>query len=247
VAGLRAALSLAERPIAVLPGDAPSSAAGALVLVRRLTEPAPVSAVVAVDADGREQPLQLALQPGAARTLIANAGHDAAAGASARRLLHTLDPRPVPQALVPAELFDIDTVDQLVAWQLQSSPAVTAILHAVAALPPPTTATVVALDGPRGGGKSTLAAALRLRTGATVIATEGFTRTGLTELIRRLPTTGVVVLDGVYAAHAELADLVQLAVYVEFDTPSRAVRPDQPPGFDLRVSGANYATDAARN
>jgi molybdopterin-guanine dinucleotide biosynthesis protein A len=239
VAGLRAALRLAEQPIAVLPADAPRAAAGAHVLIGRLTEPDPVPAVVAVDADGHEQPLQLALQPIAARALIANAGPDGAADASVRRLLHTLDPPPVPQPLAPAELFDIDTVDQLVAWQLQTSPAVTAILDAVAALPPSTGPTVVALDGPRGAGKSTLAAALRLRTGATIIATDDLRRAGLSELIRR-PTAGLIVLDGVHSAPAELADLVQLAVYVAIDLPGREVRPDQPAGFDLLVSGASY-------
>ena len=243
VAGLRAALSVAEQPIAVLPADAPQAAAGAVVLIQRLTEPAPVWAVVAVDADGREQPLQLALEPGAARALIANAGPQAAAGASARRLLHTLVPPPVPQALIPAELFDIDTVGQLMAWQLQTAPAVRAILDAVGALPPTTAPTVVALDGPEGAGKSTLAAALRLRTGATILAVDDFYRPDLPtvmdlprlraaalELLRTVPAGGLIVLEGRYSGRPELADLVQLAVHVNID-----------------VSGANYATIALRN
>jgi predicted kinase len=106
---------------------------------------------------------------------------------------------------------------------------------------------VIALDGPRGAGKSTLAAALRLRTGAAILATDDLSRAGLSELIRRLPPAGVIVLDAPHSAGAELADLVQLAVYVVADTPSAAVRSEPPPDVDLRVSRVNYATRAARN
>jgi hypothetical protein len=72
-------------------------------------------------------------------------------------------------------------------------------------------------------------------------------RTEALELIGRLPPGGLVVLDGRSSACAELADLVQLVIWVDADTPNKAVRPERPTEFDLRVTGANYATRALRN
>jgi hypothetical protein len=69
----------------------------------------PVTAVVATDAEGREQPLQLALRPAAAEQLIAIAGPTRAAGESARRLVLRLEPPAARLALPPDQTADIDT------------------------------------------------------------------------------------------------------------------------------------------
>ena len=69
--------------------------------------------VVAVDAEGREQVLQLALRPSTAGALIELAGPGAGQGESVRRLLHRL-PRSPRQVELPADLTsDIDTTAQL--------------------------------------------------------------------------------------------------------------------------------------
>ncbi len=85
--------------------------------------------------DGREQPLQLALRPAAAEALVTAAGPGGAAGVSARRLLDALRPGLVSHELATAELWDIDTADQLLAWRLRSSAAVSSILELAAERP----------------------------------------------------------------------------------------------------------------
>ena len=155
-----------------LPGRLPAS------LLSRLQEGAPsTEAVVGVDASGREQPLQLALRPAAARNVVEAAGSSGAAGLSARRLLDSLRPGLVSQRLEPAELWDIDTRDQLLAWRLQSSAAVSSILDLVAerakTIDRPV---VIAIDGPSCSGKSIFATAVALRSGAAVLEGDDFYR-----------------------------------------------------------------------
>ena len=136
-----------------------------------------------VDASGREQPLQLALRPAAARNLVETAGPSGAAGLSARRLLDALRPGLVSQRLEPAELWDIDTRDQLLAWRLQSSAAVSSILDLVAEqAKAPDHPVVIAIDGPSCSGKSILATAVALRSGAAVIEGDDFYRDTLPSL-----------------------------------------------------------------
>ncbi len=127
VAGLRRALDESSDAIVTLPGDAPLAGKAASILLSRLEGEPSTEAVVGVDASGREQPLQLALRPAAARNVVETAGPSGAAGLSARRLLDALRPGLVTQRLEPAELWDIDTRDQLLAWRLQSSSAVSSI------------------------------------------------------------------------------------------------------------------------
>ena len=69
--------------------------------------------VVAVDAEGREQVLQLALRPSIAQALIELAGPGAGHGESVRRLLHRLDPHPRQVELSADLTSDIDTTAQL--------------------------------------------------------------------------------------------------------------------------------------
>ncbi len=115
VAGLRQALVDGAELVLVLPGDAPGAGAGALALRDALVRGGH-AAVLGVDVDGREQPLQLALRAAAAQALVALAGPDGGAGESARRLVHSLDPPAVPCALPPAATLDVDDHDQLAAW-----------------------------------------------------------------------------------------------------------------------------------
>jgi molybdopterin-guanine dinucleotide biosynthesis protein A len=176
VAGLRRALDEASDAIVTLPGDAPLAGKAAGVLLSRLQEGAPsTEAVVGVDASGREQPLQLALRPAAARNVVETAGPSGAAGLSARRLLDALRPGLMSQRLEPAELWDIDTRDQLLAWRLQSSAAVSSILDLVAerakTIDRPV---VIAIDGPSCSGKSIFATAVALRSGAAVLEGDDF-------------------------------------------------------------------------
>jgi len=128
VAGLQWALGRHASVIATLPGDAPAGGRAALQLVRALTanpdQRSPSvdgergvatdpEAVVAVDAEGREQVLQLALRPNVAEALIELAGPGAGHGESVRRLLHRL-PRSPRQVELSADLTsDIDTTAQL--------------------------------------------------------------------------------------------------------------------------------------
>src|SRR5690606_18457382 len=74
VTGLRAAVDLAADLIMVLPGDAPAGGAAAELLATRLAEDPAGPGVVGVTADGREQPLQLALRRPAAERVLAAAG-----------------------------------------------------------------------------------------------------------------------------------------------------------------------------
>ena len=158
-------------------------------------------AVVAVDAHGREQPLQLALRPAAAEALLTAAGPGGAAGVSARRLLDALRPGLVTQELAPAELWDIDTADQLLVWRLRSSAAVLSIMDVVterqaAAAGAPV---VIAIDGPSCAGKSILATALALRSGAAVVEGDDFYRNTLPRLTvaQREAMSDAAVVDAV--------------------------------------------------
>jgi molybdopterin-guanine dinucleotide biosynthesis protein A/uridine kinase len=296
VAGLRAALSSDTEAIVVLPGDAPAAGRAAMALLSAL-QSSSAGAVVAVDTSGRAQPLQLALRPTAAKALIAAAGKSGAAGHSARRLIERLSP-PAQRVPVSAEdHFDIDTADQLLAWQQRDSPGVQAVLDVLDAhgstpsgrhssAPGCDRPYVIAIDGASGAGKSTLAAALALRTGATVIDSDDFYSAHLPGLDqaareamsdaeaaasiidwRRLraealvplshrraaryapldweaydgslgapKTVGaadVVIVEGVYSARPELADMVDLRVLLEVPADVRLRRlADQPDPVD---------------
>jgi molybdenum cofactor guanylyltransferase len=278
VAGLRRALDESNDAIVTLPGDAPLSGMAASILLSRLEGEPTTEAVVGVDASGREQPLQLALRPAAARNVVETAGPSGAAGVSARRLLDALRPGLVSHELSSAELWDIDTPDQLLAWRLRSSPAVELILDAAserrAALDRPI---VIAIDGPSCSGKSILANAVALRAGGSVLEGDDFYRAALQRLSvaqreaisdagvvdavmdwerlrdeallplrarhpatfqpydwnadngrlappKTIPAADLIIVDGVYAARPELADLVDLAVYLGVDPRTRASR-----------------------
>jgi molybdenum cofactor guanylyltransferase len=277
VAGLRRALDESGDAIVTLPGDAPLAGQAAGLLLSSLEEQG-IDAVVGIDAAGHEQPLQLALRPAAARTLVASAGPGGAAGVSAQRLLDALRPGLVKQRLAPAELWDIDTHDQLLAWRLQSSIAVSSILDLAAErgkrIDRPV---VIAIDGPSCAGKSILANAVALRAGGSVLEGDDFYRTALQRLSvaqreaiseagvvdavvdwerlrdeallplrarhpatfqpydwnaddgrlappKTVPAADVIIVDGVYAARPELADLVDVAVYLGVDPQTRADR-----------------------
>ena len=113
VTGLRYALSGSPDALVVLPGDAPRAGAGAVLLLERLRADPATEAVVAVDDSGEIQPLQLALSPQAAETLVRLAGPQQAANVSARALVSQLDP-PVTRCALPADLlFDVDTPEAL--------------------------------------------------------------------------------------------------------------------------------------
>ncbi len=280
VAGLRRALEESSEVIVVLPADAPLGGQAAGILLKRLEGEPSADAVVGVDAEGREQPLQLAVRPAAAEVLVAAAGPGGAAGVSARRLLDALRPGLLTQELAPAELWDIDTADQLLAWRLRASAAVSSILDLVAerhADGTPGAPVVVAIDGPSCAGKSILATALALRSGAAVIEGDDFYRNTLPRLSvalrdqmsdaavvhavidwerlraeallplrarqsatfqpydwnaddgrlappKSIPAADVIILEGVYAARPDLADLVDIAVYLGADPQVRARR-----------------------
>jgi molybdenum cofactor guanylyltransferase len=278
VAGVRRALAEPSDAIVTLPADAPLGGQAASTLLSRLEDESSTQAVVGVDAHGREQPLQLALRPAAAEALVAVAGPGGAAGVSARRLLDALRPGLVGQELAPAEVWDIDTPEQLLTWQVQSSAAVSSILKLItepqARIGRPV---VIAIDGPSCAGKSILATAVALRTGGAVVEGDDFYRTMLPKLSlaqcnqmsdaavvhavidwerfrdeallplrarqpatfqpydwdadngrlappKTIPAADVIILDGVYAARPELADLVDVAVYLGVDPQTRARR-----------------------
>jgi molybdopterin-guanine dinucleotide biosynthesis protein A/uridine kinase len=294
IAGLRLAISSHTDAIVVLPGDAPTAGRAAMALVSVLRSSG-AAAVLAVDGSGRAQPLQLALRPPAATALIAAAGDLAGAGESARILVDRLNPPARRVRLSSEDHFDIDTVDELLAWRLRDSGAVRAVLDVLrgrvvassdgSPITPLDRPCVVAIDGPSGAGKSTLAAALALRTGATVIEGDDFYSAHLPDLDRPareamsdaeaaasiidwrrlrdealvplsrrrtaryapfdweaydgslgpLKTRGaadVVIVDGVYSARPELADLVDIRVLLEVPVEVRlrrlADRPDAP-------------------
>ncbi|HVD19936.1 MAG TPA: NTP transferase domain-containing protein [Propionibacteriaceae bacterium] len=278
VAGLRRALEQSGDAIVTLPGDAPLAGQAAKILLSRLESEPSIEAVVGTDVAGREQPLQLALRPAGARALVAAAGPRGAAGVSARRLLDALRPGLVPQKLAPAELWDIDTHDQLLVWRLQSSAAVSSILDLAAERQKGVDRPVViAIDGPSCSGKSILATAVALRSGASVLEGDDFYRDTLPSLStaqreamsdaavvdavidwvrlrdqalvplrageaatfqpydwdandgrlappRIIPAAEVIIVEGVYAARPELAELIDLTVYLGIDPGLRADR-----------------------
>ncbi|HLT62669.1 MAG TPA: NTP transferase domain-containing protein [Microlunatus sp.] len=156
VTGLRAAVDLAADLIMVLPGDAPAGGAAAELLATRLAEDPAGPGVVGVTADGREQPLQLALRRPAAERVLAAAGSDGAAGRSARRLIAPLGLRRVE--LDPAAAWDIDTPEQRLAWAWRDSPAAGAVRAAIAAHSPRS----VILVGPSAADVAALARAVLL-------------------------------------------------------------------------------------
>jgi len=249
-----------------------------MTLLRRLDAEPITQAVVGMDAAGREQPLQLALRRAAARALVTAAGPSGAAGVSARRLLDALRPGLISYELTPAELWDIDTPEQLLAWQVQFSPAVSAILDLIAdGRSRSDQPIVVAIDGPSCAGKSILATAVALRSGASVLEGDDFYQTVLPRLtvaqreamsdhavvdavidwarlrdeallplragqsatfqpydwgaddgrlaqLKAIRAADVIIVDGVYAARPELADLVDVAVYLGVDPQTRADR-----------------------
>jgi molybdopterin-guanine dinucleotide biosynthesis protein A/uridine kinase len=272
IAGLRVALSQPLDAILVFPADAPRGAESAALLLGRLRADR-AYAVVGIDGRGRDQPLQLALSSEAAEALVRRAGPQAGAGESARTLVSWLEPAVVRHPLNGALAFDIDTAEQLRLWRLQSSPVVEMIMAAL----PPGRPVVVALDGRSGAGKSTIATALALRTGGTVLEGDDFYNVSLAgldaierdrmsgaeaaELVidwyrmrsealqplrhgqaaayapydweahdgrlaesKALPAADLVIVDGVYSARPELADLVDLAVLVDIDPEIRADR-----------------------
>jgi molybdenum cofactor guanylyltransferase len=278
IAGLRRALAESADVIVVLPADAPLGGQAASTLLGRLEDEPSTAAAVGIDVYGREQPLQLALRPAAARALLAGAGPGGAAGVSARRLLDALRPGLMSQELAPAELWDIDSPDQLIAWRLRSSSAVSSILELAIERPPGAERPVViAIDGPSCAGKSILATALALRSEGAVLEGDDFYRQRLPRLTvtqretmsdravvyavidwerlradallplragqsatfqpydwdahdgrlappKIVPAAAVIIVDGVYAARPELADLVDVAVYLGVDPQVRAVR-----------------------
>jgi molybdopterin-guanine dinucleotide biosynthesis protein A/uridine kinase len=267
VRGLDAALEAGADLIATLPGDAPDAGPAALVLLDRLRNDPAATAVVGVDLDGREQPLQLALTRAAAAQIIAAAGHTQGADQSARALVRALAPTAVRCRVDQAAVFDIDDHDQLTAWRLAKSPAVEDLLSTVERHGGGGEPLVVALDGPSCAGKSILATALRLRTAACVIQGDDFYGTHLPSLTaterealsdadvaaavidwRRLRDVALhplvagrparfqpydwsvddgrlaaekvlrpadlIIVEGVYSARPELADLVGLAIHL---------------------------------
>jgi molybdopterin-guanine dinucleotide biosynthesis protein A len=279
VAGVRRALADPSDVIVTLPADAPLGGQAAGTLLSRLESEPSIEAVVGVDAHDREQPLQLALRPRAARALLTAAGPGGAAGVSARRLLDALRPGLITQELAPAELWDIDTADQLLAWRVRSSAAVSSILELITKRQDqaPGATVVVAIDGRSCAGKSILATALALRAGASIVEGDDFYRNMLPGLSvaqrdqmsdaavvdavidwerlrdeallrlrarqpatfqpydwdaddgrlappKTIPAANVIIVDGVYAARPELADLVDVAVYLGVDPQTRARR-----------------------
>jgi molybdenum cofactor guanylyltransferase len=278
VAGVRRALAEPTDAIVTLPADSPLGGQAAGVLLDRLENDPGADAVVGVDAYGREQPLYLALRPIAAQALVAAAGPSGAGGVSARRLLDALRPGLVAHELTPAELWDIDTPDQLLAWQLRSSRAVASILDLVGQRQTQVDRPVVmAIDGPSCSGKSILATAIALRSPASVLEGDDFYRGSLPALTEsqreamsdtqvvdavidweRLRDQGLlplragqsatfrpydwdaddgrlappktvlpadlIIVEGVYTARPELADLVDAAVYLGVDPQTRARR-----------------------
>lgn len=277
VAGVRRAQAESADAIVVLPADAPLGGRAARTLLSRLDDEPTIEAVVGVDADGREQPLQLALRPAAAEALVIAAGPGGAAGVSARRLLDAIRPGLLTQKLPSAELWDIDTPDQLLAWQLRSSAAVSSILDLAAQRQARVDRPVViAIDGPSCAGKSILATAVALRSAASVLEGDDFYRNTLRRLTmsqreamsdaavvdavidwerlrdqallplragesatfqpydwkaddgrrppKTIPAADLIIVEGVYAARPEFADLVDVAVYLGVDPQIRARR-----------------------
>jgi molybdenum cofactor guanylyltransferase len=277
VTGIRAALEGEAEQIVVLPGDAPAAGQAAVQLLSVLLRSPAATAVVGTDPTGFEQPLQLALTRSAARQLLAAAGPDGARGGSARALVARLDPPALREVLSARAHWDVDTQEQLRAWEQRDSAAVAAVLSAATARAVSERPVVVALDGRSGSGKSTLASALALSRAVTVVHGDDFYSSSLTRLdpqavdqlsddqlaervfdwrrLRtdalaplaaghmaefapydwraqdgrlartvRLPPSPIVVVEGVYSARPELADLVDVTVLVEVDPELRRLR-----------------------
>jgi uridine kinase/CTP:molybdopterin cytidylyltransferase MocA len=200
VAGVRRALAEPSDAIVTLPADAPLGGQAAATLLSRLEDEPSAEAVVGVDTDGREQPLQLALRPAAAEALVEAAGPGGAAGVSARRLLDALRPGLITHELPPAELWDIDTPEQLLVWQLRSSKAVSSLLNMAAERRAKVDRPVViAIDGPSCAGKSILATAVALRARAAVVEGDDFYRNTLpkSSLAQRDAMSDAAVVDAV--------------------------------------------------
>ncbi len=110
ITGLVWALSTDAVAIVTLPGDAPAGGRAAMALLAELDRRS-ADAVVGVDGSGRDQVLQLALRPAAARRLVELAGPDGGHDQSVRRLVNALAPARL--TLSADQSRDIDTVDQL--------------------------------------------------------------------------------------------------------------------------------------
>ena len=108
--GLIWALTTDVEAIVTLPGDAPAAGRAAAVLLAELGRRGG-DAVIGVDGTGRDQVLQLALRPAAARLLVELAGPERGHDLSVRRLVTALAPGRL--ALADDLSADIDTVDQL--------------------------------------------------------------------------------------------------------------------------------------
>lgn len=220
VAGLRAVAAPGSPEIAqesrgwvgVLPGDAPG-AAGALAALTRALEDAhgrggaegtPVAAV-AVDATGREQPLQIVLTSDGVRRLLEAVGSGDGNHLPVRPFVQALDP--IRVTVSGEDSWDVDTADQLQAWRLRDAASTQQIVAAVRGLRrhapghEPTAdrarPVVVALDGGSGAGKSVLAQAVALHTGGSVLDGDDF-------YAPRLGREGLVAAEA--RSVAELAD-----------------------------------------
>ena len=110
VAGLSAALAAGAGRISTLPGDAPAAGTAVPALLEALRES---DLVVAEAADGQIFTLQLACTPAGARRILEAAGPSLGSGASVRRLLESLEPRPRRFVLGPLALRDVDTRSDL--------------------------------------------------------------------------------------------------------------------------------------
>lgn len=106
VAGLVAALEAGAETVSTLPGDAPAAGTAVPVLLEALVG---TDLVVAEEADGQIFPLQLAGTSAGAQRLLDAAGPGRGSGASVRRLLESLTPRPVRVVLNLHALADVDT------------------------------------------------------------------------------------------------------------------------------------------
>lgn len=174
VTGLRAALTAGGEQVVVLPGDAPRAGHAATALLAVLSRSPTAQAVVATDAGGFDQPLQLALRRGAAAALVAAAGPERGQGGSARALVNRLTPPALRWSVPVAEHWDIDTPAQLTAWAQREGGAVAEVLAAVDALGPADRPVLVALDGLSRTGKSTLADAISLHHEVTLVRGDDF-------------------------------------------------------------------------
>ena len=183
----------------------------------------------------------------------------------------------VGQELAPTEVWDIDTPDQLLAWQLQSSAAVSSILELIAArqarIDRPvviaTTAQAVQANQSRDRSRPAIGGAviegddfyramlpklsvaqrdemsdaavvdavidwdrlrdkallpLRSRQPATFQPYDWDAMTRPAGTLKTIPAANVIILDGVYVARPELADLVDVAIYLGVDPQTRARR-----------------------